>query len=162
MNLSGSFLLKFSRSGVWIIFLFFIQVAFWTSERFTFYFFFTAKVVKIRDVIVLDVDQAFALVDFLASKYFNFDRFLIYWKTKWFFSWKIFAFYFVWDFNDQFRLVFRSYGSGFAYNFSGEALFYCPRVGLFFRINFASDWGFYLGDASSPVRTWGALRLPFC
>ena len=43
------------------MFLVFIQVAFCTSER-------LGSFVDIRDVIVLDVDQAFAFVDFVARE----------------------------------------------------------------------------------------------
>ena len=44
-------------------------------------FYFTAIGVNIGDVIVVDVDQAFALVDFVDSEYFNFDPFMVLWKT---------------------------------------------------------------------------------
>ena len=76
MNLGGSFALKVSMSGVDVVFFVFIQVAFCTCKRL-----YSAIVVSIRDVIVVDVDQAFALVDFAPSEYFNFDPFLELWRT---------------------------------------------------------------------------------
>ena len=42
---------------------------------------FATIVVKIRDDIVLDVDQVFVFVDLVASKYFNFDYFSVLLKT---------------------------------------------------------------------------------
>ena len=38
---------------------------------------FTATAFNIRDVIVVDVDQIFASVDFVASYYLNLDPFLV-------------------------------------------------------------------------------------
>ena len=43
---------------------------------------FAVIVVNIRDVIVVHVDQAYALVDFVASEYLNFDPFLVLLKTE--------------------------------------------------------------------------------
>ena len=42
----------------------------------------TAIVFYIRDVIVVNVDQAFALVDFVASEYFNLNPFLELWRNS--------------------------------------------------------------------------------
>ena len=75
------FTLKVSRSGVEVMFLVFIKVSFCTTEGLYSFSLFTAKVVNIRDIIVLHVDQAFALVDFVASDYFNFGHFLELWRT---------------------------------------------------------------------------------
>ena len=48
--------------------------------------------------------------------------------------WKNFACFFVWDFNYKFGLVW-SYSNGFAYNFLGEALSYCPRLEFYFNVS---------------------------
>ena len=58
MNLGGSFSMIVSRSGVKVMFLVFIQAAFCRV---------VARVVNIRDGMVVDVDQAFVFVDFFAS-----------------------------------------------------------------------------------------------
>ena len=47
-----------------------------------------ATVVNIRDVIVVDKDQAFASVDFVASEYFNFNS-LELWRILIYFSFEI-------------------------------------------------------------------------
>ena len=60
--------------------LFFIQVVYYTPER-LYSFLSSATVVNTRDLIVVDSDHAFALVDFVASKVFSFDLFLLLWKT---------------------------------------------------------------------------------
>ena len=77
MNVGGSFSLKVSRSRVEEIFLVFNQVTFCTCERLYSFILFAAIVVNIRDVIVVDVDQAFVLVDFVASEYLNFNPFVV-------------------------------------------------------------------------------------
>ena len=63
-----------------------------------------------------------------------------------------FALCFVWDFNDNIGFFVWSYGGGFASNFLGEALFYCPRVecSLLFSIHFASE----MCSAWLRVRSW--------
>ena len=131
------------------------------------FLYFTAMVVNIRNVIVVNVDQAFALVDFVASEGFTFDPFLEFWRTVWLYSWKNFVFFLVWDLNDKYRLVIWSHGSWFASNFLDEFNFYCPWVQLpFFLDPFCIwnvveyDWGFDLGDSSSPVSIWRALSFP--
>ena len=80
MNFGVSVSLKVSRSGVEVMVLVFIHVAFFTSRR-LYSFLVPAIVLNIRYVIVVDVDQAVALVDFVASEYFNFNLFLESWRT---------------------------------------------------------------------------------
>ena len=78
------------------MFLVFIQVAFLHIRDAVLFLQFAAIVVNIRDFIVVEVHQAFALVDFVASEYYNFDFFVFFlWKTQRFYCRKIFAFFFV-------------------------------------------------------------------
>ena len=53
------------------MFLFFIQVAFLHTQKVV------AIAVNVRDMLVVDVGQSFALGDFVASKHFNFDPFVV-------------------------------------------------------------------------------------
>ena len=59
------------------MFLFFFASCFLHIREVVLFLYFTAVVVNIRDIIVVDLDQAFALVDFVASEYFNFDPYLV-------------------------------------------------------------------------------------
>ena len=52
--------------------LVFIQVAFLHIQEVVLFLQFTALVVYIRDIMVVNVDHAFALLDFVTSKYFYF------------------------------------------------------------------------------------------
>ena len=58
----------------------FIQVTFYTSLRLYYLFYFAVIVVNIMDVIVMDVDQPFVSVNFLAAEYFKIDPFVVLWK----------------------------------------------------------------------------------
>ena len=73
--------LKVSRSGVEVTVLIFIQVAFFHVWEVVLFLQFTATVFNIRDVIAVDVDQALALVHFVASEDFNSDPFLELWRA---------------------------------------------------------------------------------
>ena len=61
-----------------VIFLVFIHVAFCASERLHgLFLYFTGTVVNIRDAVVVGVYLAFALIDYVSSKYFNFNPFVL-------------------------------------------------------------------------------------
>ena len=79
MNLGGSFSLKVNRSGVEVVFLFLSKLLFACPSGCT--LFFTVILVYIRDIIVMDVDQAFGLIDFVSGDYFNFDPLMELWRT---------------------------------------------------------------------------------
>ena len=79
MNLGGSFSLNVNRRGLEVVFLFLSMLLFACSRGCT--LFFTVILVYIRDVIVVDVDRAFGLIDFVSGKYFNFDPHLELWIT---------------------------------------------------------------------------------
>ena len=55
-----------------MMFLVCIQVVFLHIQEVALFLKFTVIVVNIQDVIVVEVDQAFALVDSVASEYLNF------------------------------------------------------------------------------------------
>ena len=92
MNLGRSFSLKVSRSGVEVVFLVCAQIPFLHIREVVLFLYFTAIGINVRDIIVVDVDRAFALIDFVASEYFNIDPFLVLWKTKLFYCCRFFFF----------------------------------------------------------------------
>ena len=87
--------MKVSKSGVEVVFLVLIQASFLHIREVVLFFEFTAIVVNIRDVIVVDVDKGFASVYIDASEFFKFDPFLVFGTTYRFYNWKNFALFFV-------------------------------------------------------------------
>ena len=77
MNLGGPSSLKVSKSGYEVMFLVFCPSCFLNIREVVAFLQLTAIVVNIRDVRVADVDQAFALADFDASDFFDFDLFVL-------------------------------------------------------------------------------------
>ena len=76
MSLGGSFSFKVSRSGVEVMFFVFIHVVFFSRLGGC-----SLSITRCHSLQYLgcysrDVDQALALVDFVALEYFNFDPFL--------------------------------------------------------------------------------------
>ena len=81
MSIGGSFYFKVRRNRVDVVF-FFYPGGFLHIRKAVLFLKFAATFVNIWDVLVVDEDQAFILVDFVASEYFNFDPFLVLWKTE--------------------------------------------------------------------------------
>ena len=120
-----------------------------------------------RDFVDVDVDQAFSLVDFVASENFNFDPFWKLWRAYGLYSWKNFAFFFVWDFNDKSRLVIWSYDSGLLP--SSWVKVVSIAHGLNFLLFYGSisrlkcvghDFWFDIADSYSPAMIWRHLIHP--
>ena len=118
MNLGGPLSLNFSRGGLEVMFLV-VSIGMLQSWM------------QIRPIV---------LVDFVTSEYLNFNPFFAFLKAKCFYSKKKFAFYSVWDFNGKLRFVIWIYGSEFASNFLGEALFYCNGLNVFYFLDSSSIW----------------------